>query len=224
MGSTATKGHSYRVEQPLIHLWPTPTTDLRAKRCTHSPDCPCSGKLTQSPPPSTCQTLAGEASQAAFLSSAQPSSSLIGALEVGPSSYRPCFCLHQLGGSLASDCDPLCSESPPSSQPHLRAASPGVKGVAARLPGISAQNGTVDSRETPAEPAANCQDLGGTSRCVCAPRSKVTFGPALPLGTSALTQTWHSLATSTRSSSPVVGLGRSQGPSGHIPPFFVCVP
>eukprot|EP00072_Mus_musculus_P068600 XP_017170363.1 PREDICTED: protein DBF4 homolog B [Mus musculus] len=39
------------------------------------------------------------------------------------------------GGSLASDCDPLCPKSPPPSQPsHLRVASPGMKESSSQTP------------------------------------------------------------------------------------------
>ncbi|XP_057571671.1 protein DBF4 homolog B isoform X2 [Hippopotamus amphibius kiboko] len=56
-------------------------------------------------------------------------------------------------GSLASDCDLLCAETPPPSQPsHLRAASPGRRKEDHRAPGVPEHDRTVGGMETPAEP------------------------------------------------------------------------
>eukprot|EP00069_Balaena_mysticetus_P018371 bmy_11381T0 len=57
-------------------------------------------------------------------------------------------------GSLASDCDPLCPETPPPSQPsYLRAASPRRrKEDDHQAPGASEHDGTVGGLRAPAEP------------------------------------------------------------------------
>ncbi|XP_033702515.1 protein DBF4 homolog B isoform X5 [Tursiops truncatus] len=93
-------------------------------------------------------------------------------------------------GSLASDCDPLCPETPPPSQPsYLRAASPRRrKEDDHQAPGASEQDGTVGSMKAPAEPVeagkipgpiASHQEPGGSADVSVDPReTPVSRSPA----------------------------------------------
>ncbi|XP_022420889.1 protein DBF4 homolog B isoform X3 [Delphinapterus leucas] len=93
-------------------------------------------------------------------------------------------------GSLASDCDPLCPETPPPSQPsYLRAASPRRrKEDDHQAPGASEQDGTVGGMKAPAEPVeagkipgpiASHQEPGGSADVSVDPReTPVSRSPA----------------------------------------------
>ncbi|XP_059991949.1 protein DBF4 homolog B isoform X2 [Lagenorhynchus albirostris] len=93
-------------------------------------------------------------------------------------------------GSLASDCDPLCPETPPPSQPsYLRAASPRRrKEDDHQAPGASEQDGTVGGMKAPAEPVeagkipgpiASRQEPGGSADVSVDPReTPVSRSPA----------------------------------------------
>ncbi|XP_014644876.1 PREDICTED: protein DBF4 homolog B [Ceratotherium simum simum] len=83
-------------------------------------------------------------------------------------------------GSPASDCDPLCPETPPPSQPsHPRAACPRMREEDNhQVPGAQEQEGKVGGMKAPAEPVeageipgpvASCQELGASADVVVDP-------------------------------------------------------
>lgn len=98
-----------------------------------------------------------------------------------------CFCPHRQPASLTSDCDPLCLETPPPSQPsHVRAASPRRRKEDCQAPG--APEGAAGSMKAPADPVeaariprpgASCQEPGTSADVfVGPPETPVSGSPA----------------------------------------------
>ncbi|KAG8505073.1 Protein DBF4-B, partial [Galemys pyrenaicus] len=99
---------------------------------------------------------------------------LIAQLNHSFADIAPRASLPRQSGSVASDCDPLCPETPPPSQPSpLRATSPGKReGHEHQPPGTAVQDGTlgsmkasvklVESDKTP-RLVTHCQELDGSA-------------------------------------------------------------
>nr|XP_058904967.1 protein DBF4 homolog B [Kogia breviceps] len=126
-------------------------------------------------------------------------------------------------GSLASDCDPLCPETPPPSQPScLRAASPRRrKEDNHEAPDASEHDGTVGGMKAPAEPVeagkipgpiARHQELGGSADVSVDPRE--TPASRSPAYQSLLTSSGFAGPSSGPDLAPVGSKRKVQFPSG----------